>query len=444
MGGRPRARAGLRRSRAGSTSTGGPASASSGAGCCFRSWATCAPGSWQRSGDRTGASRPECPGSAISSTVSPSIPRRMPRILVAGLEPATRCPGSDHPACGELARDRPRLRALPRRHRDPAAGPWPGGGSESAAALQRLRAAPGRSARGSRAALREALAVWSAGRRTAAPGSADCSTPRSTAWSTGGARRGRSTTAGSSTSTTSSPCTWKIRRSSPRPMRSCSSGGAGAGWTDSASTTRTGCWIRAAYFERLARSAFPDRRDEPPVWVEKILSHGERLRPEWPVAGTTGYDFLNEAEALFISPPGSRRSSGSTTGSSAIRSGFAHRRRGGKRLVLETGLSAGVRRLAERLAQAGGARADRASRCRQARSAPLPRRSSPCRCTARTSTSARRCPAGEDRRLLRRCPGGGRSPRSCTRRCAGSAGGARCSEGRCVARASLACSAFSR
>ena len=31
--------------------------------------------------------------------------------------------------------------------------------------------------------------------------------------------------------------------------------------------------------------------------------HGERLRDEWPVAGTTGYDFLNEAEALFLGRP---------------------------------------------------------------------------------------------------------------------------------------------
>jgi len=39
------------------------------------------------------------------------------------------------------------------------------------------------------------------------------------------------------------------------------------------------------------------------VWVEKILGRGERLR-DWPVAGTTGYDFLNDVTALFVDPAG--------------------------------------------------------------------------------------------------------------------------------------------
>ncbi len=37
------------------------------------------------------------------------------------------------------------------------------------------------------------------------------------------------------------------------------------------------------------------------VWVEKILEPGEQLR-EWPVEGTTGYEFLNESTALFVDP----------------------------------------------------------------------------------------------------------------------------------------------
>jgi (1->4)-alpha-D-glucan 1-alpha-D-glucosylmutase len=37
------------------------------------------------------------------------------------------------------------------------------------------------------------------------------------------------------------------------------------------------------------------------VWVEKILEPGEELR-DWPVQGTTGYDFLNDVTALFIEP----------------------------------------------------------------------------------------------------------------------------------------------
>jgi len=46
---------------------------------------------------------------------------------------------------------------------------------------------------------------------------------------------------------------------------------------------------------------------QPYVVVEKILSHGERLSPDWLVHGTTGYDFLNEVLGLFIDPDAARR-----------------------------------------------------------------------------------------------------------------------------------------
>jgi (1->4)-alpha-D-glucan 1-alpha-D-glucosylmutase len=46
--------------------------------------------------------------------------------------------------------------------------------------------------------------------------------------------------------------------------------------------------------------------DAGPVWtlVEKILSPGEQLNPSWPVHGTTGYDFLNQLNAIFVDPAG--------------------------------------------------------------------------------------------------------------------------------------------
>jgi (1->4)-alpha-D-glucan 1-alpha-D-glucosylmutase len=54
-----------------------------------------------------------------------------------------------------------------------------------------------------------------------------------------------------------------------------------------------------AYFARL-RAASPD------AWIvaEKILEPGEELRAAWPIAGTTGYDFLNEVGGLFVDPGG--------------------------------------------------------------------------------------------------------------------------------------------
>jgi (1->4)-alpha-D-glucan 1-alpha-D-glucosylmutase len=49
-----------------------------------------------------------------------------------------------------------------------------------------------------------------------------------------------------------------------------------------------------AYLKRLRASA-GDRY----IVVEKILAAGESLPPDWPVQGTTGYDFLNLAGGLF-------------------------------------------------------------------------------------------------------------------------------------------------
>ncbi len=44
----------------------------------------------------------------------------------------------------------------------------------------------------------------------------------------------------------------------------------------------------------------------PRAWivVEKILEPGEDLRRSWPVAGTSGYDFLNRVNGLFVDPAG--------------------------------------------------------------------------------------------------------------------------------------------
>jgi (1->4)-alpha-D-glucan 1-alpha-D-glucosylmutase len=40
-----------------------------------------------------------------------------------------------------------------------------------------------------------------------------------------------------------------------------------------------------------------------PIWVEKIIEPGERLR-DWPVEGTTGYEFANDVTALLVDPVG--------------------------------------------------------------------------------------------------------------------------------------------
>ena len=54
----------------------------------------------------------------------------------------------------------------------------------------------------------------------------------------------------------------------------------------------------AGYLERL-RAGAPD------AWivVEKILAADEDV-PDWPIAGTTGYEFAADATGLFVDPRG--------------------------------------------------------------------------------------------------------------------------------------------
>ena len=55
------------------------------------------------------------------------------------------------------------------------------------------------------------------------------------------------------------------------------------------------------YFERLRSRA-------PEAWIvgEKILEPGEFLRTDWPIDGTTGYDFMNVCNALLVNGSGLR------------------------------------------------------------------------------------------------------------------------------------------
>src|SRR6266550_848677 len=55
-----------------------------------------------------------------------------------------------------------------------------------------------------------------------------------------------------------------------------------------------------AYCERLQQAFGPLY-----VLVEKILAHHESL-PDWPVVGTTGYDFTNQVLGIFVDPDGER------------------------------------------------------------------------------------------------------------------------------------------
>ena len=60
-----------------------------------------------------------------------------------------------------------------------------------------------------------------------------------------------------------------------------------------------GLWNPTEYFLQLQRSFASQGR---PLYIvaEKILGEGERLPPEWAVSGTTGYEFLNLVNGLFV------------------------------------------------------------------------------------------------------------------------------------------------
>jgi (1->4)-alpha-D-glucan 1-alpha-D-glucosylmutase len=62
----------------------------------------------------------------------------------------------------------------------------------------------------------------------------------------------------------------------------------------------------AGYLERLQAclGAGVEGKDDAYIIVEKILGRDEDLRENWPVHGTTGYDFLNAANRLFVEPWG--------------------------------------------------------------------------------------------------------------------------------------------
>jgi (1->4)-alpha-D-glucan 1-alpha-D-glucosylmutase len=89
------------------------------------------------------------------------------------------------------------------------------------------------------------------------------------------------------------------------------------------------------------------------VWalVEKILEPGEELPEDWPVAGTTGYDWLNVAGGILVQKEGAvslQAAFGSFTGSEQSWEDLVHEC---KLEVLDGSLATDLTRLVERLAR---------------------------------------------------------------------------------------------
>lgn len=89
------------------------------------------------------------------------------------------------------------------------------------------------------------------------------------------------------------------------------------------------------------------------IFVEKILSGRERLRTEWPVAGTTGYEFLAQLDAIFIDPAGRSEIEKTYRNFLGIRRpeiDFHEVATRGKAFILRGALASDVQRLARLLA----------------------------------------------------------------------------------------------
>ena len=111
----------------------------------------------------------------------------------------------------------------------------------------------------------------------------------------------------------------------------------------------------AGYFERLQQRAGPIY-----LLVEKILAGFERLPEHWPVSGTTGYNFTNVLNGLFVDSAARGRMDRTYRAFIGESSSWRDVAYEGKQLVLDTSLAAELNVLTRALTRI--ARADRHTR----------------------------------------------------------------------------------
>ncbi len=85
------------------------------------------------------------------------------------------------------------------------------------------------------------------------------------------------------------------------------------------------------------------------VWVEKILAHGEVLPDEWPVEGTSGYEFMNDAMGVLLYRENERAVMRAYRRFLGEITPFEDEAHDAKRLVMETSLTGELTRLAGEL-----------------------------------------------------------------------------------------------
>jgi (1->4)-alpha-D-glucan 1-alpha-D-glucosylmutase len=101
------------------------------------------------------------------------------------------------------------------------------------------------------------------------------------------------------------------------------------------------------YLQRLAET--PGVAKPLYVVVEKILALGEALPGDWPVAGTSGYDFLNMVNGLYVRADNAKKFSALYRDLTGERTEFADLICRKKLLILQTSLSSELHMLADAL-----------------------------------------------------------------------------------------------
>jgi (1->4)-alpha-D-glucan 1-alpha-D-glucosylmutase len=98
------------------------------------------------------------------------------------------------------------------------------------------------------------------------------------------------------------------------------------------------------YLQRLRQGA-----PETFLAVEKILAAGEPLKPNWPIQGTTGYDFTNAANGLFCQTANADKLDAAYRNFTGIQTACSAMANEDKRLLIENDLLGGLENLVYQL-----------------------------------------------------------------------------------------------
>jgi (1->4)-alpha-D-glucan 1-alpha-D-glucosylmutase len=115
-----------------------------------------------------------------------------------------------------------------------------------------------------------------------------------------------------------------------------------------------GLYDPKAYLQRLTQQLAEhrgQRDDEFYLVVEKILAPHERLREDWPIHGTTGYDFLNQVLAILVDPAAEGAISDCYVEFTGERRGYAEWARDSKLHIMENEMAGELNMISRDLAR---------------------------------------------------------------------------------------------